>query len=58
LRRRKWHIYELDSAPLDGERGQVGVTMTLSGAKIMEATDALAGVAGVAAVPQAANEPE
>ena len=56
--RRKWHIYELDSAPLDVERGQVGVTMTLSGAKIMEATDALAGVAGVAAVLQAANEPE
>src|ERR1700758_4048461 len=56
--RRKWHIYELDSAPLDVERGQVGVTMTLSGAKIMEATEALAGVAGVAAVLQAANEPE
>jgi putative Mg2+ transporter-C (MgtC) family protein len=56
--RRKWHIYELDSAPLDVARGQVGVTMTLSGAKIMEATEALAGVAGVAAVLQAANEPE
>jgi putative Mg2+ transporter-C (MgtC) family protein len=55
---RKWHIYELDSAPLDVDRGQVGVTITLSGAKIMDATDALAGVAGVGAVLQAANEPE
>jgi hypothetical protein len=32
--------------------------MTLSGAKIINATDVLAGVAGVAAVLQAANEPE
>jgi putative Mg2+ transporter-C (MgtC) family protein len=56
--RRKWHIYELDSAPLDVERDQVGVTMTLSGAKIMDATDVLAGVSGVAAVLQAANERE
>jgi len=56
--RRKWHIYELDSAPLDVDRDQVGVTITLSGAKIIDATDALAGVAGVGAVLQAANEPE
>jgi hypothetical protein len=34
------------------------VTITLSGAKIMDATDALAGVVGVGAVLQAANEPE
>jgi putative Mg2+ transporter-C (MgtC) family protein len=36
----------------------VGVTITLSGAKIMDATDTLAGVVGVGAVLQAADEPE
>jgi putative Mg2+ transporter-C (MgtC) family protein len=55
---RKWHIYELDSAPLDIDRDQVGVTITLSGAKIMDATEALAGVDGVATVLEAANDPE
>jgi putative Mg2+ transporter-C (MgtC) family protein len=55
---RKWHIYELDSAPLDVDLGQVGVTITLSGIKIMDATEALAGVDGVAAVLEAAKDPE
>jgi putative Mg2+ transporter-C (MgtC) family protein len=55
---RKWHVYELDWAPLDVARGEVGVTVTLSGAKIIDATDTLAGVDGVAAVLEAAKDPE
>jgi hypothetical protein len=33
---RKRHLFELDAAPHDVDRGQVGVTMTLSGANINE----------------------
>src|SRR3984957_8759908 len=53
---RKWHLYELDSAPHDVDDGQVGVTMTLSGAKITNAAEVFAQVDGVIAVLQAEDE--
>ena len=53
---RKWHLYELDSAPHDVDDGQVGVTMTLSGAKITNAAEVFAEVDGVIAVLQAEDE--
>jgi putative Mg2+ transporter-C (MgtC) family protein len=55
---RKWHVYQLDSAPLDVDRGQVGVTMTLSGARTIKAAAVLAGVDGVSVVIPAGDEPE
>ncbi|HUH71567.1 MAG TPA: MgtC/SapB family protein [Mycobacterium sp.] len=55
---RKWHLLELDSAPHDVDDGQVGVTMTLSGAKITDATDTFAGVDGVVAVLHTDDEPD
>jgi hypothetical protein len=41
---RNWHLTELDADPHDYERDQVGVTMTLSGSKIINAAQVLAGV--------------
>jgi putative Mg2+ transporter-C (MgtC) family protein len=53
---RKWHLLELDAAPHDVHDGQVGVTMTLSGANITKASGAFSGVDGVVAVLQADDE--
>ena len=53
---RKWHLTELDADPHDYERDQVGVTMTLSGSKIINAPQVLAGVDGVYAVLPAEEE--
>jgi putative Mg2+ transporter-C (MgtC) family protein len=55
---RNWHLYELDSAPHDVDEGHVGVTMTLSGAKIADATGVFGNVDGVVAVLQGEDEPE
>lgn len=55
---RKWHLTELDADPHDYERDQVGVTMTLSGSKIINAGQVLANVDGVSAVLPADEEPD
>jgi putative Mg2+ transporter-C (MgtC) family protein len=55
---RKWHLFELDSAPHDVDDGQVGVTLTLSGAKIVSAPEVFADVDGVIAVLQSEDEPD
>jgi putative Mg2+ transporter-C (MgtC) family protein len=55
---RKWHLFELDSAPHDVDDGQVGVTVTLSGAKITSAAEVFADVDGVIAVLQAEDQPD
>jgi putative Mg2+ transporter-C (MgtC) family protein len=55
---KKWHLFELDTAPHDADGAQVGVTMTLSGAKIANATEAFTEVDGVVAVLQAEDDPE
>lgn len=55
---RKWLLTELDADPHDLDSGQVGVTMTLSGNRIANATQVLAGVDGVAAVLKADDEPD
>jgi putative Mg2+ transporter-C (MgtC) family protein len=55
---RKWQLTELDADPHDIERDQVGVTMTLSGAKIAYAVQVLGEVDGVSAVLQAEEEPD
>jgi putative Mg2+ transporter-C (MgtC) family protein len=55
---RKWQLTELDADPHDIERDQVGVTMTLSGAKIANAEQVLGNVDGVYAVLRAEEEPD
>ncbi len=55
---RKWQLTELDADPHDIERDQVGVTMTLSGAKVSNATRVLADVDGVSAVLRAEDDPD
>jgi putative Mg2+ transporter-C (MgtC) family protein len=55
---RKWQLTELDSDPHDYERDQVGVTMTLTGSKVINAAQVLAGVDGVSAVVPAEEEPD
>ncbi|OBK19630.1 MgtC/SapB family protein [Mycobacterium asiaticum] len=55
---RKWLLTELDADAHDLDSGQVGVTMTLSGNRIANATQVLAGVDGVAAVLKADDEPD
>jgi putative Mg2+ transporter-C (MgtC) family protein len=55
---RKWQLTELDADPHDIERDQVGVTMTLSGAKIANAGQVLGNVDGVYAVLRAEEEPD
>ena len=55
---RKWQLTELDADPHDIERDQVGVTMTLSGAKIANAEQVLGNVDGVSAVLRAEEEPD
>jgi putative Mg2+ transporter-C (MgtC) family protein len=47
---KNWHLFELDGAPHDVDEGHVGVTMTLSGAKIADARQVFANVDGVIAV--------
>lgn len=49
----RWELTELDADPHDIDVGEVGVTMTLSGAKIASAADVFAAVDGVTAVLQA-----
>ena len=55
---RKWQLTELDADPHDYERDQVGVTMTLTGSKVINAAQALASVDGVSAVVPAEEEPD
>ena len=55
---RKWQLTELDADPHDIERDQVGVTMTLSGAKIANAEQVLGNVDRVSAVLRAEEEPD
>lgn len=55
---RKWQLTELDADPHDYERDQVGVTMTLTGSKIINAAQVLTNVEGVAAVLPADEEPD
>jgi putative Mg2+ transporter-C (MgtC) family protein len=55
---RNWQLTELDADAHDIDRDQVGVTMTLSGAKITNAPQLLAEVDGVSAVPRAEDEPD
>ncbi|HET9876686.1 MAG TPA: MgtC/SapB family protein [Mycobacterium sp.] len=54
---RNWQLIELDADASGIERGQVGVMLSLSGTKIMQAKQVLEAVDGVAAVVQAENEP-
>jgi putative Mg2+ transporter-C (MgtC) family protein len=51
-------LIELDSDPHDYGRDQVGVTMTLTGSKVINAAQALASVDGVSAVVPAEEEPD
>jgi putative Mg2+ transporter-C (MgtC) family protein len=46
----QWQLTELDADPHDIDDGEVGVTMTISGAKIADATGVFEGVDGVIAV--------
>jgi putative Mg2+ transporter-C (MgtC) family protein len=55
---RKWQLAELEADACGIDDGQVGVILTLSGVKIASATQALAGVDGVAAVLLADEEPD
>jgi putative Mg2+ transporter-C (MgtC) family protein len=55
---RKWQLNELDADPHDIERDQVGVMMTLSGARIGNAAQLLADIDGVSAVLSAEDEPD
>jgi putative Mg2+ transporter-C (MgtC) family protein len=48
--------FELDAAPHDVDDGQVGVTLTLSGAMITNASEVFAQVDGVVAVLHAEDE--
>ena len=47
---RKWQLIELVADPHDIERDQIGVTMTLSGTRITNVAQVLAGIDGVSAV--------
>jgi putative Mg2+ transporter-C (MgtC) family protein len=53
---RNWQLTELDADAHDVDHDQVGVTMTLSGAKIANASDAFSAVDGVVAVLRAEDE--
>lgn len=55
---RDWLLTELDADAHDLDLDQVGVTMTLSGDKIANATQVLAGVDGVQAVLRAEDRPD
>ncbi len=54
----KWQLTEFDADPRDYERDQVGVTMTLTGSKVINAAQVLASVDGVSAVVPAEEEPD
>ena len=58
LRAAKVAAHGLDADPHDYERDQVGVTMTLTGSKIINAAQVLANVDGVSAVLTAEEEPD
>jgi putative Mg2+ transporter-C (MgtC) family protein len=53
---RNWQLTELDADAHDVDHDQVGVTMTLSGAKIANASEAFSAVDGVVAVLHAEDE--
>ena len=53
---RNWQLTELDADPHDIDNGEVAVTMTLSGAKIANATGVFSDVDGVIAVVRADDE--
>ena len=53
---RNWQLTELDADAHDVDHDQVGVTMTLSGAKIANALNAFSAVDGVVAVLRAEDE--
>lgn len=53
---RDWQLTELDADMRDIHGGEVGVTMTLSGAKIGNAADVFNGVEGVVAVLRTADD--
>ena len=55
---RKWQLTELDADAHDLERDQVGITMTLSGARITNVEQVLGGIEGVSAVLQVEDEPD
>ena len=55
---RKWQLTELDADPHDYERDQVGLTMTLTGSKVITAAQVLASVDGVSAVVPAEEDPD
>jgi putative Mg2+ transporter-C (MgtC) family protein len=55
---RKWHLTELVADPYDIERDQVGVTMTLAGARIANVAQVLAEIDGVSAVLPGEDEPD
>lgn len=53
---RNWQLTELDADAHDIDDGEVGVTMTLSGAKMVNAEEVFTGVDGVVAVLRAEDE--
>jgi putative Mg2+ transporter-C (MgtC) family protein len=53
---RNWQLTELDADAHDIDDGEVGVTMTLSGAKMVNAGEVFANVDGVVAVLRAQDE--
>jgi len=55
---RNWQLAELDADAHDIDSGEVGVTMTLSGANIANATQVFTEVDGVSAVLRAEDEPD
>jgi putative Mg2+ transporter-C (MgtC) family protein len=55
---RNWQLTELDADAHDIDSGEVGVTMTVSGAKIANATEVFGKVDGVVAVLQAEDDPD
>jgi putative Mg2+ transporter-C (MgtC) family protein len=60
--RRDWQLAELAAdapdEPLGAPAGQVGVTMTLSGAGILSATTVLAAIDGVSSIRQLEEDPD
>ncbi|OBA71871.1 Mg2+ transporter-C (MgtC) family protein [Mycobacterium sp. 1554424.7] len=55
---RDWQLTELDADAHDIDDGEVRVTMTLSGAKMGNATEVFTGVDGVVAVLRGGEEPD
>jgi putative Mg2+ transporter-C (MgtC) family protein len=55
---RKPQLTELDADAYDIDSGEVGVTMTLSGATAVQAKEVFAGVDGIVAVVRAEDDPD